>query len=252
MKKVICQLYHILNLMRSQNLFIIVTLLFSLSFLTSCLDSDDDTTTEFPSNINISFNIPDIGESKFDGQNTLAVERARFAIRSFTLKRDEQSNFNLGDGLAVIGFSTADTEDVSLGSRQIGGAVFTGVLFEITQPETSDQIQDFDFIVLNESGELEQAFTMIIEGTFNGDPFEYKTEGVLEIDLDFDSFVNLPNTGGGMTVRLLPRTENWFRDDQSRLIDPSNVTETQEMMINTNVRNSWNLEVDVNENTEVM
>ncbi len=243
-------MYH--KSMRSEFILIVVTLFFSLLFLSSCLDDDDRTTSEFPSNINISFNIPDIGQSKFDGQNTLTVERARFAIRSFALKRDEQSNFNLGDGIAFIGFSTADTEDIDIGSRQIGGAVFTGVLFEITRPENSDQIQDFDFIVLNENGELERAFTMIIEGTFNGEPFEYKTEGVLEIELDFESFVNLPNTNGGMNIRLLPRTENWFRDNQSRLINPSNVTETEEMMINTNVRNSWDLEVEINENTEVL
>jgi len=215
-----------------------------LAFLASCLDSSTNT-TDVPSSFSITVNVQGIGSSQFDGQNRAVVEGVKFTLGNLELKRADSENITFDQTLLVANFSSGDTQDVVLGSGQLAGGTYNGFAFEMLPPGPSDQITDSDLVIVDDGGEISESFSIFISGTFNEEPFEYKTSDELNLDLVFEQMVDMPDTFGGMTVRLIPVSNGWFRDNDSSLINPADADSVQQQQINDNITQSFAVDVVV-------
>lgn len=229
----------------TNRLFSYVILLFiSLTFLVSCLDSSTND-TEIPSSFNLSLNVQGMGTDQFDGQNTIAVETVKFTLGNLELKRENEENVTFGQNILLAEFTSDNTNDETIGTGGVAGGIYSGFIFEMLPPDGSGRITDSDLIEFNDDGEVSEAFSVFISGTFNDEPFEFRTSAELELDLGFDQMVDMPEVSGNMTVRLLPQTNSWFRDEESRLINPNEASETQTSQINENLVQSFTVNVVV-------
>jgi len=222
----------------------VIMLIVSLTFLASCLDSSTNN-TEIPSSFNLSLNVQGMGTDQFDGQNTIALETVKFTLGNLELTRENDENITFGQNLLVAEFTSDNTDDETIGTGGVAGGIYNGFIFEMLPPDGSGQITDSDLIEFNDDGEVAEAFSVFISGTFNDEPFEYRTSAELELDLTFEQMVDMPEVSGNMTVRLLPQTNNWFRDEDSRLINPNDANETETEQINENLVQSFSVNVVV-------
>lgn len=221
-----------------------VFLTLSLVFLASCFDSSTGN-TEFPSSFNVTLNVTDIRSDQFDGQNTAVVEEIKFTLGNIKLSRENSDDVTFNRSLIVANFSSENTDDVTIGTGQIAAGIYNGFSFEMLQPVISDQITDSDLVIFDDSNEITESFSIFISGTFNDEPFEYTTSAELNVALSFSQLVDMPEVEGNMSIRLLPQSNSWFRDENSRLFNPSNADSTQVQQINENITESFSVEVVV-------
>lgn len=212
--------------------------------MASCLDSSTNN-TEIPSSFNLSLNVQGMGTDQFDGQNSISVETVKFTLGDLELKLENDENITFAQNLLLAEFTSDDTDDVTIGTGGIAGGIYSGFNFAMIPPDGSGQITDSDLIEFNDDGEVSEAFSIFISGTYNDEPFEYRTSSELQLDLTFEQMVDMPEFSGNMTVRLLPQTNSWFRDEDSRLINPNDANETQTEQINENLVQSFAVDVVV-------
>lgn len=215
-----------------------IFLTISLAFLVSCFDSSTGN-SEFPSSFNVTVNVTDIGSDQFDGQNTAVVETIKFTMGNLKLARENSEDVTFTQRLLVASFSSENTDDATIGTGRIASGIYNGFSFEMLPPTSSDQITDSDLVIFDDSNEITESFSIFISGSFNDESFEYTTSAELGVDLDFNQLVDMPETQGNMTIRLLSQSNNWFRGNDSRLINPVSADSAQVQQINENIIESF-------------
>ncbi|MGF1670541.1 MAG: hypothetical protein ACFCU6_08845 [Balneolaceae bacterium] len=237
--------------MKKRNPYFIFLLVLPLVLFISCLDSNSNDEFETASFFSLTLNVTNIGGGLFDGQNTMVVESIKFTLRNVELERENQNNLNFGQGLGVASFSTTNTDDLTLGNGQVGQGLFSGIQFDISKPRSTDSITDTDLVEFT-NGEVTNTFSIVVRGSFNDDNFVFRSDEELAVDLSFESIVNMPANNGLMVIRLLPNANNWFRDEQSRLINPAGANEEQILQISENIRDSFRPDVIVRNAAEFL
>lgn len=195
----------------------ILALLFS-----SCLTNGEEGQTRDQLVFNITFT--NISTPVIVQEDTLEIVSVRFIAGRTTLQN------NSGDSLLVIGnpfqisYQRSPIETVGITQGNFDSeAVFNSIAFEIKQAEQSDiNGSNIDADAFIEGTSDDQRYSMIINGTFNGEDFTYKSTRNFNLLFPFED-----NSGGNQdaliyNIPLESNVENWFINQQDdSLLDPS-------------------------------
>jgi hypothetical protein len=193
-------------------------LLLILLLISGCLDIDEfgDPNTNF----SLSFSIDEgAGEDLIIGNDTLIVIGAKFVIDNIELVAiAENEIFEPGNILVLIsGFGLGDQFNV--GNTEIFGGTYTGVSYDLTQPDADTEITDPDLVVRNSQGDIVDRFSLALNVIYNNEPFLIKSKLNSRITVSFEENVIMPEMLGVLQANLIGDWKRWFVKD-GEILDP--------------------------------
>lgn len=147
-------------------------LLIVFSFISiSCLDTPEP---DQPGRIDLTFEVPDISNEYVSGTDTLIVNEFKFSMDRFTITDVDSVVIGSDDRIDtfIVFFNDQlETENLvistSLGFADINR--FVGYDMYIQPVRSSDNIADSEFFGGTDN------FSLVINGTINGEPFQYRS-----------------------------------------------------------------------------
>ncbi|MDX1672396.1 MAG: hypothetical protein R3211_08635, partial [Balneolaceae bacterium] len=150
------------------------------------------------------------GDSIVKGQDTVVVSEVKLLLDRFNLIAVNTTLQTSTEPL-ILEFSESDIgRDVAILQGNIGFTdveEFIGLKIFIDKTELNDPILDDD---------LAGGFSISVEGTYNGIPFDYQSDTVFERELNFNN-VTLTDERETLVVRLVTSISSW-------MVDPSTNT----------------------------
>lgn len=213
----------------------IVTLLF-----VSCLNSSDQ--GDLPDQIVITLGFPNINDNIIIENDTISIVRLRLLVGNVNLRNSGSDTLLINQTAFQITHQLSNNEIRGLASGTFNSdAVFEIFNFEIKQAEQSDigsdSNVDSDFV----EGESEdQRYSMIINGAYNGEEFEFKSSRNYNFAFQIE---NESNSQGTLLYNLPMRTDpnDWFISPvNNELVNPGNPDNAS--LINNNIQSSLILE----------
>lgn len=186
-----------------------------------------------------------------DDTNTLDISAVSLTLQDIDLERTEQSVDcdSLEDDEAAQHDDCSDSFDgpvrvnLNLGSATGGQQItlmitqgtYDEVSFDISVPDGGDPAEK-DYLAKNP--DLTDA-SVLVKGTFNGQPFTYKTDvrGDQEIPIK-PALVVGPDGASGLSVAIEFDVARWFLDTDGTIIDPSTQNEAKKERIRENIGKS--------------
>jgi hypothetical protein len=128
-------------------------------------------------------------------------------------------NFNLGGSLTTIG------------TQYIIRDIYTKAKFKIHKPDDNETVSDPEF---KEGTSVNQRYSFIVKGTYNGSSFVYKSKNSASIVINFSQAENINLKQANITIVF--NKLKWFRNGANEL-NPSDPL--QESVIDDNIKNSF-------------
>jgi len=175
----------------------------------------------------------------FGKSGTIDLTRVRLLLRTIQLHSDDDdryADFRTAPTVVELnmdGFATeVEVADIPQGT-------YEKVSFRIHKPEDDGALpvgaEDFR---VGASGN--ERFSMIIEGTYDGTPFVYRSSKSMQqrVDLDPDLVVE-DAFAGPLNVALQVDVSRWFTDRDGNTLDPRNASERTASEIDRSIRESF-------------
>lgn len=130
----------------------------------------------------------------------------------------------------VIYFNTGGTL-VSVTAANMPAGTWNKIKFKIHKPEDTEPIPDPEF---REGTSGNQRYSFIVKGTYNGNPFVYKSRKSASIVINLPAPITTGSTSRNLTVLVNPSL--WFNNG-GVVLDPTN--SSNDDMIDDNLKNSF-------------
>lgn len=190
---------------------LIICIIGAAILATACLP---DAEPGIPRRTSLLFNVVNTGDSIVKGQDTVVVSEVKLLLDRFNLIAVNTTLQTSTEPL-ILEFSESDIgRDVAILQGNIGFTdveEFIGLKIFIDKTELNDPILDDD---------LAGGFSISVEGTYNGIPFDYQSDTVFERELNFNN-VTLTDERETLVVRLVTSISSWMVDPSTNtVIDP--------------------------------
>jgi hypothetical protein len=209
---------------------IIISILIVGSFFSGCSDTPVDPNGNVnPNETQLSFStILDAGVTD-DPNVTLSITEAKALITNVEIEISDSMKLYKKE-MFVINFDVNGNLKTVLTSNVPKG-VFKKIKFKVHKPEDFETPPDPEFKT-GTSGD--QRFSFIVKGTYNGNPFIFKSRKSMNIVLDFATVVNITSSSSNMT--MIVDKLKWFTVN-GVLVDPSDPTFEDD--IDDNIKDSF-------------
>jgi hypothetical protein len=221
-------------------------LLVTALFLGSCLNGSEQ--NEQRDQLTLTFNLENANNEITSGEDTLSINLVRFLVGNNYLYNDTGDTLLINQNVFQLNYSTTDglsQEVIQIAQGSFDSdAVYRNLNFEIKKAEANySQNPDIDDAFTEDGGELEnQRYSMIIDGSYNGEPFTFKSTRNLAYSFTFPDLTG--GQSGNLIYNLFVKTnvENWFlNSDATALLDP--LQSSNEGTINDNIETSIALDL---------
>ena len=206
---------------------ILVGVLFLALFTIAC-----ESITEFSRN-NISFGISTDNSLSKIASSDIALTKVKILIRDLKLKAlldDDSSNVQTGEFVVTLNLDGTVT-DFALSELPAG--MYESLKFEIHKLEPSETPPDPDF---SDSENESLRYSVIVEGTYLGTDFIYKSKKSAHQHIKLDEPVELVD-GGVLNVTLVVNPYSWFAK-KGKTLDPTD--RKNEHTIDNLIKDSFN------------
>lgn len=209
-------------------------------FMVSCLTGSDQ--NQSANQLVLSLEFTSVNEEIIQG-DTVAIDTLRFLYGRTTLQ-GANDTLLINDNTLQVTHGPTNDETKGLASGTFNAdEVFTTLAFEIKQAEQSDTGSDsnFDEEAFIEGESEDQRYSMIINGSYNGNDFVYKS--TRNFNFEFPIQDDSGGTQGNLFYNLPMKTDvtTWFLNEAGDgLLDPG-VSENA-TAINDNIELSLNIE----------
>ncbi len=167
-----------------------------------------------------------------DDSNELVITEVTMTLEDIDFERSDQSvdcssvsqpleHSDCGDyipGPVLLDLDLSGTASTLLTASVPIGTIEV-VSFDISVPDGGDPAQ---IAYLEDHPEL-TGLSMLIKGTFNGEPFTFRTDLTGDQEIELDPPVKVTAAGSNFAISLIFDPRNWFMDDSGLLIDPASV-----------------------------
>lgn len=190
--------------------FIVVVV--SLFLIQGCLPED----APVPKRIAIQFNVTNVGTSVEREGNSVNVETIKIMMDHFILSTDGEARLE-ANRPSILRYRDSDTGNAPVFAGQLGFdfSTFTSIEMFIQQPDPQDNIPDRDLI---DDGER---YSIYMEGTYNGEAFEYQSKFTFNELLDFSSAVTIDGEEETLLILLLSDVADFMIDPETgQVLDP--------------------------------
>ena len=223
---------------------ILKTLLFvSIGLMAvSCLNSGNE--FEQRDQLILTINLNNANDEIVANNDTLTVDLIRFLVGISFLHDGNGDTLRINQNTYQLNHSTTDGFSQELKGLAQGNfnsrVIYNTLNFEIKKAEASflnnPNIDD----AFNEGETESERYSMIINGNYNGDPFEFKS--VRNFDYEFSFEDQTGGTPGGLVYSLNIQTDinSWFQNpDGEGLLNPAEASNA--LSINDNIELSIGL-----------
>ena len=199
-----------------------------LIFLSSCLT--DNQNTETANRLVITFQLAGINDEMIVQEDTLRIRTLRFLYGETTVNNSNAS-LTINENIIQVTHQLSNNEVKGLANGTFqSNEVYSNLNFQIqqaVQPEEGSG-SNFDVDAFIEGDTDNQRYSMIIDGSYNGDPFTFKS--TRNFNFSFPIEDNSNGTTGNLIYNLPMRAEvsDWFVNSaEGGLLnpgDPNNAT----------------------------
>lgn len=211
--------------------------------LVSCLN--DPNPPEQRDQLLLTLNLSNVNEEIGTETDTLSISSLRFLVGNISIKNES------GDTLIVSQTPFQVTHPSQNPSQEVKGLisgsftseiVYNSLDFEIKKAEAADIINASIDDAFVEGDSDSQRYSMIIQGDYNGQTFEFKSTRNFTFEFDIDD--QSDGSAGALIYNLNMTTEigDWFQNPESPvpdLIDPSEPANAS--IINDNIEGAIRL-----------
>ena len=199
-----------------------------LLFLNSCLTSNQEADTS--NRLVITFQFAGINDEMVVQDDTLRIRNLRFLYGQTTVNNSNDT-LTINDNIIQVTHQLSNSEVKGLANGTFqSNEVYSSLNFEIKQAEQPEEGDgsNFDVDAFIEGDADNQRYSMIIEGSYNGDSFVFKS--TRNFNFTFPIEDNSNGTAGNLIYNLPMRTDvsGWFANTaEGGLLnpaDPSNAT----------------------------
>lgn len=192
---------------------VFLTLLVALPLLVSSCVSNSE--TSFPSQVQLGMEVAYLDSTYKLNGDSIRVQEVRFIIGdSFFLTSNDDSVFTTNQtGMVTFDENTPNPGGIT--GRNFPAAVYEGFTLTIPKAPTNNQAIADDFVTDG------KRYTIIAEGTYNGESFKYKSERAIEPEFTLSPPLQVSETNERYTFLVRTDVRDWFTDNQSQqLYDP--------------------------------
>lgn len=136
-----------------------------------------------------------------------------------------------------------DGSEFALASANVPSGVYEEFEMEIEYDDDTN-VDDPDFI--NNSGDDDDGYSVVIKGFYNGEEFMYRSEEDFELELEFNPPFEVNENSSSITININPA--GWFKDSSGNDLDPNEPANHEQ--IDNNIENSFDVEDDDDDNDE--
>ncbi|MGM0545526.1 MAG: hypothetical protein ACQEST_02290 [Bacteroidota bacterium] len=148
---------------------------------------------------------------------------------------DDSLDFEVDDFIVNL---PVDGTEFTLTSANVPAGVYDEFEMEIEHDDDTN-VNDPDFI--NESGDEDDGYTIVVKGIYNGEEFTYQSEEDFEIEMEFNPPLEInDDSSPSITINIDPT--GWFTDSSGNDLDPSDPANWEQ--IDENIENSFDIEED--------
>lgn len=220
-----------MNKTSKTSLALVMSFVLGLAFtiyFTGCDENGGITVPSGVSELTVSVKADD---NALDGPANISITEAKALITNVEFEKESNGKDELhqkGPLVYVFNLSGAVKE---MGTQYIIRDNYTRIKFQIHKPEENETPPDPEF---KEGTGVNQRYSFIIKGTYNGSSFVYKSKQSANIVLNFSSVENINLKTSNITVAV--NKLNWFRNGSTEL-NPNNPQ--NESIIDNNIKNSF-------------
>ena len=129
-----------------------------------------------------------------------------------------------------------DGSELVLSSANVPAGTYDEFELEIEHDDDSN-VSDPDFI--NDSGDDDDGYTVVVKGFYNGEEFTYRSMEDFEIEMEFNPPLEITNDSSpSVAINVDPYL--WFKDSSGNDLDPSDPANRE--TIDENIENSFEVE----------
>ncbi|MEL7834032.1 hypothetical protein [Fodinibius sp. Rm-B-1B1-1] len=148
---------------------------------------------------------------------------------------DDSLDFEVDDLVVNL---PLDGSEFNLTSGNVPAGVYDEFEMEIEHDDDTN-VNDPDFI--NESGDEDDGYTVVIKGIYNGEEFTYQSDEDFEIELEFNPPFEI-NDDSSPSIAINIDPSGWFTDSSGNDLDPNDPANYEQ--IKENIENSFDVEQD--------
>lgn len=210
-----------------------LVLIASLFLITGCLKSD----FEIQKRVEVLFLVDNLNTDLFFGQDTLRIEEFKYAVNSFSLITEDSTELRTDSEInaLIFGYDASASGDRIVISTGLGFELNGFVSYELSLAPVEDgaTILDPDFFGGDNN------YSIIIEGSVNGESFTYRTDIDFIKKYFFDP-IFVTDTNETIFLRSRIDMEKVFVDAEDNFLNPRGSTNT--VAINEKIREELNAE----------
>lgn len=191
-----------------------IFLLFGAVTLQGCLPEEPP----IAKRISLRFNADNLDTDITRGDDTIYIDEVKLVLDKFNLLTEGEAALETAIDILVMRYTDRDGLDAIVIESNIGFdfSRFTGIHLFIAEPNDDDAIDD------PELRDGSETYAVIINGTYNGDEFSYRSQLQHDEIFEFDSTVRLDADEETLRVRVLTDVVNWIIDPQTdQILDPT-------------------------------
>lgn len=170
-------------------------------------------------------------DESITGSNYPVITEAKALITEIELETEPSgTSHEIHISPVVIYFNTGG-QIVSVAAGNLPSGSWNKIKLKIHKPEDTEPITDPEF---REGTSGNQRYSFIIKGTYNGNPFVYKSRKSAGIIINLNAPLNTGN--GSRNITLLVNPSLWFINN-GNVLDPGN--SSNDDLIDDNLKNSF-------------
>lgn len=201
-----------------------------------CSISDSNNNTPKPVNVNMQ--VAATGSAPVApkaASSHVTLTSVKMLVEELELESVEEDSLDFEIENQVIQLPL-DGSPYQLAAADIASGFYDEFELEIEGLDDDDNVNDPDF------AESSEETSIIIEGTYNGEDFTFKSEEDFEIEFEFNSPIQIDENTTNVDINLMVDIASWFVDDSGNDLDPTDPANREK--IEDNIENSFDAEKD--------
>lgn len=213
------------------SLALVISLVLGLAITVNFTGCDENGGITVPSGVSELTVSVKADNNALDDPASINITEAKALITNVKFEKQSNGKDELHQRGPLVYIFNMNGEVKEMGTQYIIRDNYTKIKFQIHKPEENETLPDPEFM---EGTGVNQRYSFIIKGTYNGSSFVYKSKQPANIVLNFANTENINLKTANVTV--LFNKLNWFKSGNTDLNpnDPQN-----ESIIDNNIKNSF-------------
>lgn len=213
------------------SLALVISLVLGLTITINFTGCDENGGITVPSGVSELTVSVKADDNALDNPESITINEAKALITNVEFEKQSNGKDELHQRGPLVYVFNMNGAVKEMGTQYIIRDNYTKIKFQIYKPEENETPPDPEF---KEGTEVNQRYSFIIKGTYNGSAFIYKSKQAANIVINFQSVENIDLKTSNITIVF--NKLRWFMNGSTEL-NPNNPQ--NENIIDNNIKNSF-------------